>query len=146
MQSTKEKYEVEQRELKACLSRANNEILKLAHSLSVRGMIERLECQYSDKRRRGDGSVSRKAVWLEILGENAHIRKAVVAACSGRNEASKVSMAVEAIVEIYRRTSDEIHHAGYDEIPVFVKQYHGQELSVLRSLCTAANYLIKEME
>jgi hypothetical protein len=39
----KEKNEAEQRELKLLLARANNEILKLAHSLSVRGMLEKIE-------------------------------------------------------------------------------------------------------
>ena len=38
-----EKNEAEQRELKLLLARANNEILKLAHSLSVRGMLEKIE-------------------------------------------------------------------------------------------------------
>jgi uncharacterized protein YigA (DUF484 family) len=145
LEHLRNKCNAEQIELKSQLARTNNEILKLAHSLSVRGMIEKIECQFSDRRRREGAHASRKAVWMEILDENERIRRAVISTCTGKNMACKVAMAIEAIVEIYRRASDEIHNAGYDEIPVRIGVYHGQELDILRNLCAAANYLIKEI-
>jgi chromosome segregation ATPase len=113
MEKLRDKYDAEQSELKSQLARANNEILKLAHSLSVRGMIEKIEFQYSDRRRKEGSLASRKAVWTEILDENERIRQAVTSTCTGRNTACKVSMAVETIAEIYRR--DDIHNATVRE-------------------------------
>ena len=140
-----EKYDAEQRELKSSLARANNEILKLAQNLSIRGMIEKIECQFSDKRRTQGSLATRHAVWSEILGNNEDIKRAVIDTCTGRNVASKVNMAIEIIVEIYRRASNEIHHAGYTEIPVRLSAYQGQELNVLRNLCAATHYVIMEV-
>ena len=143
MELFQEKHNAESRELKSALARANNEILKLAQSLSVRGMLERIECQLSNKRR--SSRASRQEVWAEILDENEDIRRAVTCT-GGRNSSSKIKMAIELILEIYKRASDKLHHAGHDEIPVRVGMYRAQELSVLRNLCTAAHYIMKEVQ
>jgi hypothetical protein len=140
-----DKNEAEQHELKSMLGRANTETLKLAHSLSVRGMIEKIELQYSDKRQKDGAAVSRRTVWMDILHESEKLRQAVTKNCPGRNTASKTVVAVEAILEIYRLRSEEIHNAGYDEIPVKIDLYHGLQLDILRNLCTATHYLIKEI-
>lgn len=141
----KDKCDAEQRELKSMLGRANMEVLKLAHNLSVRGMLEKIECQFSDKRRKEGPGATRRSMWAEILNENEHIKQAVIKTCTGKNVPSKVDMAIEAILEIYKRTSDEIHNSGYDEIPVKADQYHGQQLNVLRNLCAVTHYIMKEI-
>jgi len=50
------------------------------------------------------------------------------------------------MVEIYKRASDKIHHTGHDEIPVRTSMYRAQDLNVLRNLCTAAHYIMKEAQ
>ena len=54
--------------------------------------------------------------------------------------------AIEAIDQIYKRVSDEIHNAGYDVIPVRKSMFHGVQLEVLRGLCAAAHYAMREYE
>ena len=139
-----DKCSAEQRELKSLLSRANNEILKLAHSLSVRGMLEKIEYQFSEKRRSEGKNATRKAVWIEIFNEHEQFKQAAMKTCIGRNIASKIDNAASIVVDIYQQRSDEIHHAGYDEIPVKIDAYHGQQLDILRELCFVAHYIIKE--
>ena len=106
-------------------------------------MLERIECQLSNKRR--NSRASRHEVWAEILDENEDIRRAVTCT-GGRNSISKLKTAVETMVEIYKRASDKIHHTGHDEIPVRTSMYRAQDLNVLRNLCTAAHYIMKEAQ
>ena len=141
----KERMELERGMLSAMLERANTEALRLSHSLSVRGMIEKLEYQYSEKRRKEGSDATRKAVWVEILHYNGRIKDAVIKHCSGRNEACKVDAAIEAIMQIYKQTSDEIHQAGYDEIQIRTSALHGIQLQVLRGLCSATFYATREV-
>ena len=141
----KERMELERSMLSAMLERANTETLKLSHNLSVRGMIEKLEYQYSEKRRKEGSDATRKAVWMEILHNNGKIKEAVIKHCSGRNEACKVDAAIEAIIQIYKQTSDEIHQAGYDEIQIKTSALHGIQLQVLRGLCSATYYATREI-
>ena len=141
----KERMELERSILSAMLERANTETLKLSHNLSVRGMIEKLEYQYSEKRRKEGSDATRKAVWMEILHNNGKIKEAVIKHCSGRNEACKVDAAIEAIIQIYKQTSDEIHQAGYDEIQIKTSALHGTQLQVLRGLCSATYYATREI-
>jgi hypothetical protein len=141
----KERMELERGMLSAMLERANTEALRLSHNLSVRGMIEKLEYQYSEKRRKEGSDATRKAVWVEILHYNGRIKDAVIKHCSGRNEACKVDAAIEAIMQIYKQTSDEIHQAGYDEIQIRTSALHGIQLQVLRGLCSATFYATREV-
>jgi len=145
IEEIKEKMELEKCMLSAMLERANTETLKLTQNLSVRGMIEKLECQYSEKRRKEGSDASRKAVWTEILHNNGKIKEAVIKHCSGRNEACKMDAAIEAIIQIYKRASDEIHQAGYDEIPIRTSMFHGIQLEVLRGLCASTYYATREI-
>ena len=141
----KERMELERGMLSAMLERANTEALRLSHNLSVRGMIEKLEYQYSEKRRKEGSDATRKAVWVEILHYNGRIKDAVIKHCSGRNEACKVDAAIEVILQIYKQTSDEIHQAGYDEIQIKTSALHGIQLQVLRGLCSATFYATREV-
>jgi hypothetical protein len=141
----KERMELERGMLSAMLERANTEALRLSHNLSVRGMIEKLEYQYSEKRRKEGSDATRKAVWVDILHYNGRIKDTVIKHCSGRNEACKVDAAIEAIMQIYKQTSDEIHQAGYDEIQIRTSALHGIQLQVLRGLCSATFYATREV-
>lgn len=137
-------HDAEQLELRTRLAIANTEVLKLAHSLSVRGMLEKIEYQYSEKRQREGKDATRRAVWAEIFNDCNVFKQAAAKTCSGRNIASKIESAVSIVLGIYDRRSDEIHNAGYDEIPVKLDAYHGLELDMLRNICAIAHYNIKE--
>ncbi len=125
------------------LTRSNTEILKLSKSLSVRGMIKKIEVQFSEKRRT-DQEATRAAVWNEILENFPMLRKSLTDSVAGATEKSRRASVVVVIAEIYRKTSEEIHHDGYDEIPIETKKFKGAELPVLRSLCMSVNYAFKE--
>jgi len=128
------------------LKLANTEVLKLSGNLSVRGMIEKIELQLSDKRRRDGKHASRKAVWNEILENNEGIKQAVIKSCTGRNLPCRIDSAVEAIVQIYQKVSDEIHNAGCDEIIIRRSMFHGVQLEVLRGLCAETHYATREVD
>jgi hypothetical protein len=125
------------------LTRSNTEILKLSGSLSVRGMIEKIEVQYSEKRRT-DRDATRTAVWNEILDTSPVLRKSLTGSVPGATEMTRRASAIVIIAEIYRKASAEIHHQGYDEIPIETKIFKGAELPVLRALCVSENYAFKE--
>jgi hypothetical protein len=144
IQALKEKSSAEHQELSGKLARCNTENLKLAHSLSVRGMIEKVEIQYSKLRRSKDSaSASRREIWTEILRENSEINTAVSGACSGKNSASKTMAAIQVILDIYEKASREVQSLGYDVIPIRKDVYHGSELDVLQGLCRATHYEFK---
>jgi len=145
IQATKIASEAEKRVLSIMLEKANTETLKLSQSLSVRGMIEKVELQYSEKRRTEGKDATRKAVWVDILSTNEKLKAAMTKHCSGRTMAGRIDAAAEAIVQIYRQASEEIHHAGYDEIPIKISTLHGIQLEVLRGLCAATYYAIREV-
>ena len=145
IQATKIASEAEKRVLSMMLEKANTETLKLSQSLSVRGMIEKVELQYSEKRRTEGKDATRKAVWVDILSTNEKLKAAMTKHCSGRTMAGRIDAAAEAIVQIYRQASEEIHHAGYDEIPIKISTLHGIQLEVLRGLCAATYYAIREV-
>jgi hypothetical protein len=145
IQATKIASEAEKRVLSIMLEKANTETLKLSQSLSVRGMIEKVELQYSEKRRTEGKDATRKAVWVDILSTNEKLKAAMTKHCSGRTMAGRIDAAAEAIVQIYRQASEEIHHAGYDEIPIKISTLHGIQLEVLRGLCAATYYAIREI-
>ena len=132
--------------LSTMLERANTEALKLAGSLSVRGMIEKIEHQYSDRRRKEGSNASREVVWMEILEGSERIKEAVIRTCVGRNVTSKVDAAIEAIAQIYKHASDEVHNAGYDEILIRRSKLSGIQLEVLRGLCAATHYATREVD
>jgi hypothetical protein len=145
IQATKIASEAEKRVLSMMLEKASTETLKLSQSLSVRGMIEKVELQYSEKRRTEGKDATRKAVWVEILSTNEKLKAAMTKHCSGRTLTSRIDATAEAIVQIYRQASEEIHHAGYDEIPIKISTLHGIQLEVLRGLCAATYYAIREV-
>jgi hypothetical protein len=125
------------------LKRSNTEILKLSGSLSVRGMIEKMEVQYSEMRRT-DKDATRTAVWNEIAVNFPDLRRSLIESVAVGTEKTKLSSTIAAIAEIYRKTSEEIHHQGSDEIPIKTKKFQGAELPVLRALCTGGKYAFKE--
>jgi hypothetical protein len=137
--------ETEKKLLTSMLERANTETLNLSQSLSVRGMIEKIEHQYSDKRRKGGPDVSRRAVWIEILQKNDALRRTLTRHCSDRNIEKKIDAVAATIAQIYRQVSDEIHHAGYHEIPIQKSKFHGIQLDLLRDLCAATHFAIREV-
>ena len=164
VQGIQDAHKLEKEMLSMKLERTNTEMLKLTGNLSVRGMIEKIELQYSDRRRKEGSNVSRvvrytfytilyyvtnhskQAVWTEILGADGLIKAAVIKTCSGRNAACKMDSAIEAIVQIYRKVSDEVHNAGCDEIPIRRSMFHCVQLEVLRGLCAATHYATREMD
>jgi chromosome segregation ATPase len=145
IQEMRHRSEAEKKLLTTMLERANTEALNLSQSLSVRGMLEKIEHQYSDKRRKGGADVSRRTVWVEILHNNDALRHALTKHCSERNMESKVDAVATTITQIYRQVSDEIHHAGYDEIPIQKSKFHGIQLAVLRDLCASTHFAIREI-
>jgi regulator of sigma D len=145
IQAITNQFKAEHRVLSTTLERANVETLNLSQSLSVRGMLEKIEHQYSDKRRNGGADVTRRTVWIEILHNNEHLRRALTKHCSERNIESKIDAVATTIVQIYRQVSDEIHHAGYDEIPIQKSKFHGIQLDILRDLCAVTHFAIREV-
>jgi chromosome segregation ATPase len=145
IQEMRHRSETERKHLTSMLERANNETLNLSQSLSVRGMLEKIEHQYSDKRRKGGPDVSRRAVWIEILQNNDALRRTLTRHCSERNIESKIDAVAATITQIYRQVSDEIHHAGYHEIPIQKSKFHGIQLDLLRDLCAATHFAIREV-
>jgi hypothetical protein len=144
IQALKEKSSAEHQDLSGQLARSNTENLMLAHSLSVRGMIEKVEMQYSElKRSKDSASASRRGIWTEILRENSEINTAVSRACSGKNSAAKTTAAIQVMLDIYQKASREVHSLGYDVIPIRKDVYHGSELDVLQGLCGATHYEFK---
>ena len=145
IQEMRHRSETERKHLTSMLERANTETLNLSQSLSVRGMLEKIEHQYSDKRRKGGPDVSRRAVWIEILQNNDALRRTLTRHCSERNIESKIDAVAATIAQIYRQVSDEIHHAGYHEIPIQKSKFHGIQLDLLRDLCAATHFAIREV-
>ena len=86
---------------------------------------------------------SRNAVWTEILYNNEAIKEAETKHRNARNTPCKVDAAIEAIIQIYKGASEEIHRAGYDEIPIKTSMFHGIQLEVLRGLCFATHYAMR---
>lgn len=145
IQEMKSRSEAEKSLLSMMLERANTETLKLSQSLSIRGMIEKIEYQYSDKRRTGGTEISRQAVWIEILHNNETLKLALTKHCSEKSMRSKVDAVATTISQIYRQISDEIHHAGYDEIPIQKSKFKGMQLDLLRDLCAIMHFAIREI-
>jgi len=77
IQAIKDARKAETGALSVQLESANTENLRLSGNLSVRGMIEKIEYQYSSKRRRDGVHASRKTVWTEILDADGNLKQAV---------------------------------------------------------------------
>jgi hypothetical protein len=67
-------------------------------------MIEKIEYQYSDKRRKEGKDATRRAVWTEIFHGHEQLQQAVTPACSGRNSV------VSARAVFNAASSEGIHH------------------------------------
>ena len=144
MLALREKAAAESENLSRQLATANTENLKLAQALSVRGMIEKVELQFSELRRTMGGG-SRRKIWTEILDANESISAAVSKECAGKSAKARSSAAIQIILDIYEKASKDVHTLGYDQIPLSRVVYHGHELAVLRALCVATHYLFREI-